>query len=181
MLYPISTNDGGFKLLYCKVGIEVGIGGGCSRKRGDFSRRPACEVSVRIWEASVMQKLRSNCICSYWTHRVCRASACQLVYGLFEYVKSTDSTTSVHRVLHTSFNFWSSAVVVVSMAYLYSRHTGGAVPLRFLVKTVITVVTPPVVFHSFPLLVTHFSSSRCGGTTAFSLRTWRSLGVTTAV
>ena len=28
-------------------------------------------------------------------------------------------------------------------------------PLRFLVKTVITVVTPPVVFHSFPLPVTH--------------------------
>ena len=28
-------------------------------------------------------------------------------------------------------------------------------PLRFLVKTAITVVTPPVVFHSFPLPVTH--------------------------
>ena len=39
-------------------------------------------------------------------------------------------------------------------------------PLRFLVQTAITVVTPPVVFHSFPLPVTHFSSSRCGGTTA---------------
>ena len=32
----------------------------------------------------------------------------------------------------------------------YPRHTGGAVPLRFLVKTAITAVTPPVVFHSFP-------------------------------
>ena len=31
---------------------------------------------------------------------------------------------------------------------LYPRHTGGAVPLRFLVKTAITAVTPPVVFHS---------------------------------
>ena len=28
-------------------------------------------------------------------------------------------------------------------------------PLRFFVKTAITVVTPPVVFHSFPLPVTH--------------------------
>ena len=28
-------------------------------------------------------------------------------------------------------------------------------PLRFLVKTAITVVTPPVVFHGFPLPVTH--------------------------
>ena len=34
-------------------------------------------------------------------------------------------------------------------------------PLRFLVQTAITVVTPPIVFHSFPLPVTHFSSSRC--------------------
>ena len=42
-------------------------------------------------------------------------------------------------------------------------------PLRFLVKTDITVVTPPVVFHSFPLPVTHLFSSRCGGTTAVSL------------
>ena len=40
---------------------------------------------------------------------------------------------------------------------LYPRHTGGAVPLRFLVKTAITLVTPPVVFHSFPLPVTHVS------------------------
>ena len=39
-------------------------------------------VSACIWEASVIQKLRSNCICSYWTPRVRRASACQLVYGL---------------------------------------------------------------------------------------------------
>ena len=45
-------------------------------------------------------------------------------------------------------------------------------PVRFLVQTAITVVIPPVVFHSFPLPVTHFSSSRCGGTTALSLRTW---------
>ena len=28
-------------------------------------------------------------------------------------------------------------------------------PQRFLVKTAITVVTPPVVFHGFPLPVTH--------------------------
>ena len=33
---------------------------------------------------------------------------------------------------------------------LYPRHTGGAVPLRVLVKTAITVVTPPVDFNSFP-------------------------------
>ena len=33
---------------------------------------------------------------------------------------------------------------------LYPRHTGGAVPLRFLVKTAIIAVTPPVVFIVFP-------------------------------
>ena len=74
--------EGRFKFLNCKVGRQVGIGGGCSRKRGDFTRRPTCEVSVCIWEASVIQKLRSNSICSHWTPRVRRASACQLVYGL---------------------------------------------------------------------------------------------------
>ena len=37
----------------------------------------------------------------------------------------------------------------------YTRHTGGAVPLRVMVQTAITVVTPPVVFKSFPLPVTH--------------------------
>ena len=34
------------------------------------------------------------------------------------------------------------------------RHIEGAVPLRVVVKTAITA-TPPVVFHSFPLPVTH--------------------------
>ena len=38
------------------------------------------------------------------------------------------------------------------------RHTGGAVPLRFLVKTALTAVTPPVVFKSFPLSVTHLTA-----------------------
>ena len=31
-------------------------------------------------------------------------------------------------------------------------------PLRFLTKTAITVVTPPVVFNSFPLPVTHLTA-----------------------
>ena len=31
-------------------------------------------------------------------------------------------------------------------------------PLRFLVKTAITVATQPIVFHSFPLPVTHFTA-----------------------
>ena len=31
-------------------------------------------------------------------------------------------------------------------------------PLRFLIKTAITVVTPPVVFNSFPLPVTHLTA-----------------------
>ena len=31
-------------------------------------------------------------------------------------------------------------------------------PLRFLIKTAITVVTPPVMFNSFPLPVTHFTA-----------------------
>ena len=44
--------------------------------------------------------------------------------------------------------------------YLYPRHTGGAVALRFLVKTAITAVTPPVVFHSFLLPVTPVYRSR---------------------
>ena len=38
------------------------------------------------------------------------------------------------------------------------RHTGGAVPLRLFIKTAITVVTPPVVFNSFPLPVTHLTA-----------------------
>ena len=38
------------------------------------------------------------------------------------------------------------------------RHTEGAVPLRFLMKTAITVVTPPVIFNSFPLPVTHLTA-----------------------
>ena len=54
---------------------------------------------------------------------------------------------------------WMSTVIYngitddLSIGYA-PRHTGGAVPLRFLVKTAITLVTPPVVFHSFPLPVT---------------------------
>ena len=31
-------------------------------------------------------------------------------------------------------------------------------PLRFLIKTAITVVTPPVIFNSFPLPVTHLTA-----------------------
>ena len=31
-------------------------------------------------------------------------------------------------------------------------------PLWFLIKTAITVVTPPVVFNSFPLAVTHLTA-----------------------
>ena len=31
-------------------------------------------------------------------------------------------------------------------------------PLRFLIKTAITVVTPPVIFNSFPLPVTHITA-----------------------
>ena len=38
------------------------------------------------------------------------------------------------------------------------RHTGGAVPLRFLIKTAITVVTPPVIVNSFRLPVTHVTA-----------------------
>ena len=38
---------------------------------------------------------------------------------------------------------------------LYHRHNGGAVPLRVLVKTAITVVTPPVVFF---FIVFHYPS-----------------------
>ena len=43
-------------------------------------------------------------------------------------------------------------------------------PLRFLVQTPITVVTPPVVFHSFPLPVTH----------VFFFAVWRNHSVVTA-
>ena len=31
-------------------------------------------------------------------------------------------------------------------------------PLRFLIKTAITAVTPPVIFNSFPLPVTHLTA-----------------------
>ena len=34
----------------------------------------------------------------------------------------------------------------INQCFLYPRHTGGAMPLRFLIKTAITAVTPPVVF-----------------------------------
>ena len=44
---------------------------------------------------------------------------------------------------------------------LYPRHTGGAVPLRFFVKTAITVATPPVVYHSFPSSSSSSLGSRC--------------------
>ena len=30
-------------------------------------------------------------------------------------------------------------------------------PLRFLIKTVITVLTPPVIFNSYPLPITHLT------------------------
>ena len=40
------------------------------------------------------------------------------------------------------------------ISVLYPRYTGGAVPLRFLVKTAITAVTPPVVFF----IVFHYPS-----------------------
>ena len=38
------------------------------------------------------------------------------------------------------------------------RHTGGAVPLRFLITTAITVVTLPVIFNSFHIPVTHVTA-----------------------
>ena len=38
------------------------------------------------------------------------------------------------------------------------RHTGGAVPLRGLIKTAITVVAPSVFFNSFPLPVTYLAA-----------------------
>ena len=39
--------------------------------------------------------------------------------------------------------------LAVQSLSLIPPHTGSAVPLRFLVKTAITAVTPPVSFHSF--------------------------------
>ena len=100
----------------------VGIGGGCSRKRGDFTRRPACEVSVCIWEASVFQKLRNNCS-AVTGHLECvvilPVSFFMVCHALrLECVKSTDSTTSVHLALRTSSSLWSSVVAVVSMSSL---------------------------------------------------------------
>ena len=62
--------DGRFKLFYCKIARQVGIGGGCSGKRCDFTRRPARGVSVCIWEAAIIHKLRSDGICSYRTLKI---------------------------------------------------------------------------------------------------------------
>ena len=63
-------------------------------------------------------------------------------------------------------------VYIITAKCLYPRHTGGAVPLRFLVKTATTV---SVVFHSFPDEF-FFAVLLCnkGGITVVSLRTWRS-------
>ena len=46
------------------------------------------------------------------------------------------------------------------------NHTGGAVPLRFLVKTAITAVTPPVVFIVFLCDPTDLQLRFDGGATA---------------
>ena len=50
MLYQTSTFYGCFELFYCRIARQIRIGGGCYRKRDDFTRRPACEVSVWIWD-----------------------------------------------------------------------------------------------------------------------------------
>ena len=116
---------GRFKFFYSKVGRDVGIGVGCSRKRGDFTRRPACEVSVCIWEASVIQKLRCNSICRYRTSIVRRASACQLIYGLPRLATWMCEVHRLHNLrppgpacVRTSSSLWSSEVAVESMSSL---------------------------------------------------------------
>ena len=60
------------------------------------------------------------------------------------------------RILLNLANIWmpSQFYIGTGVIGLYPRHTGGAVPLRFLVKTATTV---SVVFHSFPMCF----SSRC--------------------
>ena len=88
---------GRFKLFYCKVGRHVGIGGGCCRKRGDFKRRPACEVSVCIWEASVIQKLRV-----YWTATVRHTSACQPCQLVYVLAHLATWMCEVHRLHYLS-------------------------------------------------------------------------------
>ena len=94
--------------------------------------------------------------------------------------ETTTQTTDAAREIGILYNYISDHFPVFNFYSMerskrekymtvYPRHTGGAVLLRFLVKTAITVVTPPVVFHSFPLPVTHvffFAAWRPGGTTA---------------
>ena len=52
----------------------------------------------------------------------------------------------------------ASLLFAIARQFYTPRHTGGAVPLRFFVKTAITEVTPPIVFNSFPLPVTHLTA-----------------------
>ena len=58
-----------------------------------------------------------------------------------------------YKFVHLNF-IQKGFVIRQETVRLYPRHTGGAVALWFLVKSAITVVTLPVVFHSFPLPVT---------------------------
>ena len=103
----------------------------------------------------------------------------------------------VRSLRHINFCIPSSAVMHAKYRLLsmeitcyYPRHTGGAVPLRVLVKTAITAETSPVVFHSFSPTrhtcvflrgATAEPGRNHGGTTTVSLRTRRSHWVATAV
>ena len=106
--------NGRFNFLYCKVGRQVGTGGGCSRKLGDFTRRPACEVSICIWEAIAFAVIgHPKCVVFLPVSLFMICHALRL-----ECVKSTYFTTSVHLAMRTSSSFWSSDVAVVSMSSL---------------------------------------------------------------
>ena len=81
--------------------------------------------------------------------------------GVFENIKNRKDTRikgdtgSIRYCRHVYFFFFFSAGLRFPphrriCGSLYPRHTGGAVLLRVLVKTAITVVIPPVDVNSFP-------------------------------
>ena len=123
-------------------------------------------ISARSSTAHVFASMGSVALCSRFT----------LLFRLRGVIRAFNTTSKTREKL----------------GCLYTRHTGGAVPLRILVKTAITVVvTPPIVFHSFRHPSHHnrrsgspkgrqstFSRLHCGGTGMMVVLLWSLYGAT---
>ena len=123
--------DGSFNLFYCRIARQIRIGGGCYRKRDDFTRLLACEVSVWIWDRPIFRSCEAIAfeVTGHVLPPVSLFVVCHILQ--LECDKSADSTTSGHLALRTSSNLWSSAVVSMSslvVACWCSRRTWLQVP-----------------------------------------------------